>query len=88
MQVLTVNAYLAIFLRRAMVLNHEQDAPPVRTLLNKVCFTKAFGFYVRKNNGTLGSTHLIVLYSLSFIHVRVILLVLTRSNIIHPSFVL
>ena len=36
--------------RRAMVLNHEQDAPPVRTLLNKVCFTKAFGFYVRKNN--------------------------------------
>ena len=32
-QVLTVNAKLAIFLKRAMVLNHEQDAPPVRTLV-------------------------------------------------------
>ena len=30
--------------RRAMVLNHEQDAPPVRTLLNKMCFTKRLFF--------------------------------------------
>ena len=50
LRVLTVKRETRVFLRRAMVLNHEQDAPPVRTLLNKVCFTKAFGFYVRKNN--------------------------------------
>ena len=41
---MTINAKLAIILSRAMVLNHEQDAPPVRTLFNKECFTKSVCF--------------------------------------------